>query len=64
MRGGINYGHGLSVIWSPTNVAYLVLWHGQVLRVFLKKTDVVSYADEIAFKPDASKCACEECARS
>lgn len=64
MRGGINYGHGLSVIWSPANVAYLVLWHGQVLRIFSKKAEAMRYADEIAFKPDASKCVCEECARS
>ena len=61
MRGAINYGHGLSVVYSPVNVAYLVLWHGLVLRSFSKKADAVAYADDIAFKPDTSKCACEEC---
>lgn len=61
MRGAINYGHGLSVVWSPTNCAYLVLWHGTVLRVISKKAEAVKYADSIAFKPDSSKCSCPEC---
>lgn len=61
MKGAINYGHGLSVVYSPTNVAYLVLWHGQVLRLFSKKADAVAYADDIAFKPNECECVCEGC---
>ena len=37
MRGAIHYPHGIAVVYSRTNVGWLVLWHQQVLAVKSKK---------------------------
>lgn len=37
----------VSIVYLPTNQAYAVLWHSQVLRVFNRFADAESYADEI-----------------
>lgn len=41
----------VSIIYSPVNQAYLVLWHDQVLRVFSKFSDAEKYAEEITIGP-------------
>ena len=61
MPKAINYGHGLSVVWSRMNCAYFVFWHGTILRVISTKAEAVEYAASIAFKPNPSTCACPEC---
>lgn len=47
MRGAVHYPHGLTVVFSPCNIAWLVLWHGQVLRLFTRRAEAIEYADSL-----------------
>lgn len=47
MRGAVHYPHGIEVVYSPCNVAWLVLWYGTVLAVRTKRADAIAYADSL-----------------
>lgn len=47
MKGALHYTGGIQVVFSPCNIAWLVLWHGTVLRVCSKRADAVAYADSL-----------------
>jgi hypothetical protein len=61
MKGAIHYPNGIHVVYSPTNCAWLVLWHGTVLRV-CPKAEAIRYADELTrdekahHEAEASRC--------
>ena len=36
----------IRVIWSPINQCWLVMWKGQLLRIFLTKDEAYEYVGE------------------
>lgn len=38
-----DYGGGVSVVWLPVNQAYLVMWHGEILRGPIDRATVIEY---------------------
>lgn len=65
MRGALHMRHGLSVVYSPTNVAWLVLWAGrEVLAIRSKRSEAIRFAEEHETATDAAlaaQCAVEGC---
>lgn len=41
----------VTIVYLPTNQAYAVMWHDQVLRIFNKYSDAEDYAEEITLGP-------------
>ena len=43
----MRYAHGISVQWSPVNLAWLVMWHSQLLRIISDRGELDAYLADI-----------------
>lgn len=44
----VQVGNGITIRYLPTNQAWVVMWHEQVLRIFNRFDDAEKYADDLA----------------